>query len=213
MGPPVMTLRQAKARQMTTERERRALAVSNIEIRNAASEGMARVEGYAAVFNEWTDIGGMWREQVAPGAFAQSIRSDDIAFLVNHTGEPLDRRPAGTLSLREDDRGLAVAAEIDRGDPQGLSLIRKLERGLLDQMSMGITVGADEWSGLDTDMPERIIREVRLWEVSVVNFAAYKGTEISMRSLDLARQSAGAGRRARLRMRAALFDRDRASRR
>ena len=48
------------------------------------------LEGYAAVFNKETQIGGDmwgWREQIAPGAFAQSIGEDDIRGLFNHNSD------------------------------------------------------------------------------------------------------------------------------
>lgn len=40
--------------------------------------------GYAAVFNEETVIAGLFRERILPGAFAASIRQDDVPAQFNH---------------------------------------------------------------------------------------------------------------------------------
>jgi len=56
-----------------------------------AGESGVKVQGYAAVFNERADIGGVFIEQFAPGAFADAVGRDDVVFLVNHDGLPLAR--------------------------------------------------------------------------------------------------------------------------
>jgi len=48
-----------------------------------------KVSGYAAVFNQEADIGGFYREVIAPGAFTGAIGRDDVVFVINHEGLPL----------------------------------------------------------------------------------------------------------------------------
>ena len=43
-----------------------------------ADENGIKVEGYAAVFGEETDIGGMFREVIERGAFKDAIGRDDV---------------------------------------------------------------------------------------------------------------------------------------
>lgn len=82
-----------------------------VEIR-AADNGAIVVEGYAAVFDQPTDIGGVFTEVVARGAFKSALsRGDDVEFLINHGGLPLARSTAGNLVLREDEHGLHIRAE------------------------------------------------------------------------------------------------------
>ena len=78
---------------------------ASFEVR-AIDDATVAVEGYAAVFNQETVIGGKWREQIAQGAFRDAIGRDDVVFLVNHDGLPLARSRSGTLELSEDNHGL-----------------------------------------------------------------------------------------------------------
>jgi phage head maturation protease len=75
-----------------------------LEIR-ADDGGEIRVSGYAAVFGEETNIGGMFTEVIQRGAFTNAIGRDDVVFLINHEGLPLARTRSGTLTLTEDERG------------------------------------------------------------------------------------------------------------
>ena len=42
------------------------------------------VRGYAAVFESETDIGGMFKEKIAKGAFQKSLLENDIRAVWNH---------------------------------------------------------------------------------------------------------------------------------
>lgn len=149
------------------------------EIR-ASETGVKTVRGYAAVFNSETDIGGYFREVIAPGAFADSI-SGDVRALVDHdSGRVIGRTKAGSLRLVEDERGLAV--EIDLPDTSdGRDLAALVERGDIDGMSFGFAVRKEEWDET-IDPPVRTIRAVELFEVSAVTWPAYPDTSLAMRS-------------------------------
>ncbi|WP_439150755.1 HK97 family phage prohead protease [Sulfitobacter sp.] len=155
------------------------------EIR-ADEEGGIKVEGYAAVFNQEVDIGGMFREVIAPGAFAEAIGRDDVVFLINHDGLPLARTRSGTLTLTEDERGLKISTTLDANDPDVKSISGKMKRGDLDKMSFAFIPEVQEWDE-SGDTPLRTISKVSLHDVSIVTTPAYSGTEIALRSLDAAR--------------------------
>jgi len=157
-----------------------------VEIR-AEEDGGVRVEGYAAVFGEEANIGGMFVEVIERGAFSQAIGRDDVVFLINHEGLPLARTRSGTLTLEEDDRGLLMGTRLDPDDPDAKRIIGKMKRGDLDKMSFAFIADRQEWD--DTvDPPRRTIKEASLFDVSVVTTPAYDGTEIGLRSLDMHRK-------------------------
>lgn len=165
---------------MTQSRETRM--GKPIELR-ADSDGSVVVEGYAAVFNEPTDIGGVFTEMIAPGAFRSALdRKDDVEFLVNHGGLPLARSTAGNLTMSEDEHGLKIRAELDPEDPDVQRILPKMrKRGMLDQMSFAFQATEQDWSETDTG-DVRTVKDVVLYDVSIVNRGAYPQTEIALRA-------------------------------
>jgi HK97 family phage prohead protease len=114
-----------------------------VEVR--AEDSGVTVEGYAAVFNQATDIAGLFREQIAPGAFDDAIGRDDVVFLVNHDGLPLARTRSGTLELSQDDHGLKMRSVLDETDPDVQKIAGKMKRGDLDKMSFAFYPEIEEW--------------------------------------------------------------------
>lgn len=146
-----------------------------------------RVSGYAAVFDQETDIGGMFREVIAPGAFKAAVGRDDVVFLINHDGLPLARTRSGTLTLTEDDKGLRIETTLDPEDPDVKSIVPKMQRGDLDKMSFAFIATRQSWDETQ-DPPLRTIQEASLFDVSIVTNPAYEGTSIALRGLDDARK-------------------------
>ena len=147
------------------------------------SESIGTLTGYASVFGQRADIMGIFSEEIAPGAFAESLTAgDDVRALYDHdTAAILGRRSAQTLRLSEDQTGLAV--EIDLADTTlGRDILANVRAGNLDGMSIGFRVRRETW---DDDLDLRIIESVELLEVSVVTFPAYTDTTVSAsRGLD-----------------------------
>ena len=146
-----------------------------------------KVSGYAAVFGEKADIGGMFTEVIARGAFADAIGRDDVVFLINHNGLPLARTRSGTLTLKEDDHGLFMETMLDPDDPDVKSIAGKMARGDLDKMSFAFWADVQEWDDTQ-DPPLRTVTKASLDDVSIVTTPAYEGTEISLRSLEKHRE-------------------------
>lgn len=148
------------------------------------SEGKNMV-GHAAIFNEETNIGEMFREKIMPGAFEKSIKDDDIRALFNHDPNfVLGRNTSGTLKLKEDERGLAI--DIDPPDTQvARDLAVSINRGDISQMSFAFRASIVEWFQGEENKPDlRVIKEAKLFDISPVTFPAYDGTDIAMRSHD-----------------------------
>jgi HK97 family phage prohead protease len=155
---------------------------ANFELREEG-DGMTFV-GYAAKFNSPSEDLGGFVETIEPGAFRRSLRSrNDVKLLINHDmGRVVASTRAGTMKLYEDEVGLRVEASI-APTTDGKDLAISLRRGDLSKMSFGFSVMKDSWN---QEMTQRVLKSVRLWEVSVVAMPAYQETEAMVRSLDKA---------------------------
>lgn len=183
----------------TTKPERRYFQATDIHMETREGEGEGAeaspvIVGYAAVFNEQVEFASWkFREQIAEGAFSESIKEDDIRALWNHdSNHPLGRNTAGTLRLNEDSHGLRV--EIDPPDTQvARDLTVSIERGDVSQMSFGFFVNKEEWES-DDDWDNRTILEASLFDVSPVTFPAYPTTSVEVDSVSRALESRDAWR-------------------
>lgn len=144
--------------------------------------------GYASMFDspyEVNDFLGSYTEVIGEGAFSKTLaESDDVRLLVNHDGIPLARTKSGTLRLSQDERGLWCEADLDGSSSLVGDVRSAMTRGDLDQMSFAFRVTRQEW---DADYSHRTIREVQLFDVSVVTYPANPATTASMRSAVAAR--------------------------
>lgn len=143
------------------------------------------IRGHAAVFNSEAQIWPGMREKVAPGAFSETIKADDIRALFNHNPDiVLGRNKSGTLKLSEDQKGLAI--EIDPPDTQAArDLMVSMERGDIDQMSFAFRVETQEWQELDDGTVLRTLKQVRISDVSPVTYPAYDDTDVSVARSEL----------------------------
>ncbi len=125
-------------------------------------EGEGLFSGYAAVFDN-IDSGG---DVIEPGAFTKTLAEgwDRVKILALHNDCWL---PIGRpIELREDENGLFISARIS-DTAMGKDVKILLRDGVLSELSIGydpIVFDYDE-NGL------RHLREVKLWEVSVVTWA------------------------------------------
>jgi len=163
--------------------ERRTVTVE-MKVEKRADEP-PRIRGHAAMFNMLSqDLGG-FREQIAPGAFAEALKADDVRALWNHNPDyVLGRNTAGTLILSEDERGLAI--EIIPPDTQlARDLMTSIERGDVSQMSFAFSIRGKEGQNWGKDEIGRVrtLKNVRLYDVSPVTYPAYEQTEVAIRAM------------------------------
>ena len=156
--------------------EKRSIAYSNLEVRSE-NEGKTLV-GYAAVWDSPSEYMG-FTEFVKRGALSKTLNDGaDVRLLIDHEGVPLARSKSGTLALEEDERGLRVEAELDPMNPDAARIMSAMKRGDLSQMSFAFRTIKDNWN---TDRSVRELREVQLFDVSVVTFPAYEQTVAELR--------------------------------
>ncbi|MFF6925840.1 HK97 family phage prohead protease [Streptomyces californicus] len=190
---------------MPTPTERRDLTLSAADVALRAAEGGARqFFGHAAVFNKRTAIGNplTWGfyEEVAEGAFTKTLSEGDSRYLIDHdTRLVVSRVSAGSLRLAQDQIGLAVNSDLDERLSYVGDLIVNLDNRNITGMSFGFQVVKDDWQTVDVETVNgdtaeaelRIIREVRLFEVSAVTFPAYEDTDAGLRSVGVALAARG----------------------
>lgn len=130
--------------------------------------------GYASVY----DVVDVYREKVAPGAFAKSLdkwkgKNRLPPVLWQHrSGEPLGPYTV----MREDAKGLYVEGKLLVDEVEKAREARALMKsGAVSGLSIGFNVVVEEF-----DKKENIItlKEVDLWEVSVVTFPANEAAQI-----------------------------------
>lgn len=146
------------------------------------------IEGYFAVFDSPYVLWDGATEIVKPGAFAGCL-SGDIRALIDHdTRLVLGRTKAGTLTLREDARGLYGTIKINRDDADAMSLYARVQRGDVDQCSFGFDIEEETFVDLGGGQCRWEINKVNpLYEVSVVTYPAYEETAVKARHADLAK--------------------------
>jgi uncharacterized protein len=160
--------------------QRKQIAYTNLELRAIDdSEDGWTVSGYAAVFDSPSEPL-PWTEYVRRGAFKKTINDGaDVRLLIDHTGVPLARTKSGTLSLREDDKGLFMEARLDPNNPDAVKMRSALMRGDVTQMSFAFETIKDAWNG---NRSVRELKEVRLHDVSLVTYPAYEETSAEIRN-------------------------------
>lgn len=156
-----------------------------VQLRSAEVAGN-RLAGYAAVFDQVTEIRGGW-ERIAPGAFDAALKSkDDVVALRDHNPSLLlGRTKSGTLRLGVDEDGLEF--ECDLPDTEYARDVRELvTRGDLAGASFGFLPGEDTYGkGPDGRQLRTHTSVARLVDVSVVSTPAYEGTTVTLRAADL----------------------------
>ena len=137
-----------------------------------------KISGYAAVFGNKDDSGDI----LIKGCFAKSITergpesktNRKIAFLWMHDmDEPLGR----ITKLIEDEKGLYFEAELDM-IPEADRALVQMESGTLNQFSIGFQYVWDKME-YNEELDAFIVKEVNLFECSVVTIGANEDTEYS----------------------------------
>lgn len=165
-------------------------SVAAIEARQTEGEQPKILEGYAAVFNQKADVGGMFDEMILPGAFTQTlVENNDVLALVNHNFDNvLGRTSNGLLKLYEDDAGLKFELTLPNTDKANQTYEDVQCGNLKDCSFLFITVD-DDWD-YSSNKPLCILKEVKLIEISIVSIPVYDGTEVTARSKQRASESA-----------------------
>lgn len=147
-------------------------------------DGSGIFEGYASVFGNVDSYG----DKVMPGAFTKSLAKsfpDDGAGIPCYWSHRMDDPEfilGKTVSAVEDEHGLKVRVSLDLDNPKAAAAYRALKAGAVNQMSFAYEVVDSHF------IPEKgakyggvnELRELNIFEVSVVQIGANTATSIDM---------------------------------
>jgi HK97 family phage prohead protease len=132
--------------------------------------GADEFEGYASLFGVPDGSGDI----VMPGAFRTSLRRRPppaVRMLYQHSAS----EPLGVWQeIREDAHGLYVRGKLSLGVQRAREVKALFEDGALDGLSIGFRTRRATKSG-----PHRCLREIELWEISVVTFPLLAGSSVT----------------------------------
>ena len=150
-----------------------------VQVKLGEAAGLAEGEfiAYASVFGNKDSYG----DVVMPGAFKNTLakwaeKDAVIPLLFGHRMDDPDFN-IGYVDAEEDDHGLKVHGFIDLDAPKGMSTHRAMKNGRLSQMSFAYDVIDGGWTTRDGEEFYEL-RELDLFEVSVVTVGANQETEI-----------------------------------
>ena len=170
-----------------SDREYRRIDVSGLEVREE-QDGAKIVEGYATTFNqEYTLFGDSTyevRESIDGHAFDETDMTD-VIMQYDHAGRVFARNGNGTLSVRPDEHGLHIRADLG-GTELGRQLYEEIRGGYTNKMSFGFTVSKQERMVEEIEGKTIVHRKItgvkKLYDVSAVSLPANDATEISARN-------------------------------
>lgn len=159
---------------------------SDLQIRSENIDSNEKIiEGYFAVFNTPTKLTEGLYEELAPTAFDESLKNNDIRCLFNHdTAVVLGRTGNDTLKLHVDKKGLYGSVVINPNDKQACDIYERVARGDLQGCSFGFFPVEEEPIQVEDGVKYRVHNADTL-EVSIVTFPQYEETEIKARSKQL----------------------------
>ncbi|HZK24522.1 MAG TPA: HK97 family phage prohead protease [Oscillospiraceae bacterium] len=144
------------------------------------------IEGYFAVFNRQTEFWPGAFEEIAPGAFDNTL-GNDVRALINHDSTlVLGRNKSGTLELKTDNHGLWGRVKINPNDTDALNTYERVKRGDVTGCSFGFNIVSEETEWRDDGSVKWTITGVDLHEVSICTFPQYEDTGVQARKAEVA---------------------------
>jgi HK97 family phage prohead protease len=141
-----------------------------------------RVRGYAIVFNSESERMGSVIETIDPRALDHlgDLNTLGVRMQGEHEGLALANSSKGTLRLTKDERGILIEADLDPRRSDARDLYYAVERGDVDKMSFGFRIapGGEVLTEDGSILRAHVTRIEKLYEVSGVNWPAYRGTSM-----------------------------------
>lgn len=153
---------------------------TSVQLKAGPNDGLNEGEfvAYASVFNNIDSYG----DVVIPGAFSKDLQrwkasGNNIPVLFSHNMSDPDLNIGHVVEATEDDNGLLVKCQLDLDNPKAKQVYRMLKGRRIDQMSFAYDVIEGSPAQRDGEQVFEL-RDLKLYEVSVVTVGANQETEI-----------------------------------
>ena len=144
---------------------------TRLELRSI-DETSGTFTGIASVFGELDS----YNDVVAPGAFSATLKArkaSGVKMLWQHwTSEPI----GVWTTIQEDKKGLLVEGKLVLETQRGGEAHALLKAGALDGLSIGFMSKKSE---MDEETYIRTLKEIDLWEISLVTFPALSSAQVT----------------------------------
>jgi hypothetical protein len=153
---------------------------ATVQLKAGPQDGLdeGQFVAYASVFGNVDSYGDI----VTKGAFAKDLQrweksGNPIPLLFGHNMSDPDSNIGSVIKAEEDNVGLKVTAQLDLENPKAKQVYRMLKGRRINQMSFAYDVVDGSTEKIDgQDVYE--IRDMKLYEVSVVTVGANQETEV-----------------------------------
>lgn len=126
------------------------------------------LKGYASTFGNVDRVGDI----VAKGAFTKSLSERTPKMLCQHDTDDV----IGAVdTIYETDSGLYFESRLPKENSIVKDLVPLIKMGAIDSISIGFSTNISEWN---EETGIRTLKEVELWEISVVTFPANEKAKI-----------------------------------
>ena len=145
---------------------KREFIIVPLEVETKGGEAEGVVEGYASTFGNLDS----YDDRIEKGAFKKTLKEKKaFPMLWQH----LWTQPVGLLKGEEDDHGLMIESKLT----MAVEKARDAWHLVNDKVIKGLSIGFEAIKMYYEEDPDtkkriRVLKEIRLWEVSLVTFAA-----------------------------------------
>ena len=157
---------------------------TDLEVRSVRDSDEIIITGSAIVYDSpyvVRDIFGEFEERMMPGCVADLLnRGVDCRLLLNHEGLAMARTTARTLTLADTPRSLNIEARLDARQHLANDFAIAVERGDMNQMSVGMVVSLDEWGDNGTLETRDVYKLDNLLDVSGVTYPCSPSTNLAV---------------------------------
>lgn len=129
--------------------------------------------GYASVFN----IEDSYKDTIVVGAFSNTLKTKNVKSDIKLLWQHDQTKPIGYFNIiKEDSIGLYVEGQIMLDIQQGLEAYNLIKNKSVNGLSIGYSVKKSDFNKIKKS---RILKEVELFEISIVTFPANEYANIT----------------------------------